>query len=216
MGLKIDVSKILKNYEMGEIEETCIRCMQPKSIQIARTEKICDDCLESEYLEQIKRRDRVEFEKCLNAMGIPERYRGFNCSNLEVPILTFKNNFSYAIVGEVGTGKSNLACQILSQKRSGLFIPGSEFGAADFDLEKLKRVGLVCVDDITKVHIKKSKSWEKVWDFFNFRYSKMLQTIITTDKTMEEVEAYFDDIGAALVSRFREWMIFVNLTKRWR
>lgn len=221
---KFDASAFLEGlkdrYVDSCIEDICQMCQKEKPIPALRREKICDECLDSRIEsgdEEQKKRDLVSR---LNAQRIPERYRFFDFSKLETSREVFdeicRPGHSLAISGERGTGKTNLACQILVRRATGQFYSILEMNTKS-DYERIMDLTLLCVDDLTKMDSTNEKRLEKTFELFNYRYRERKDTIITLDTSYEEFERIFSDIfGTALVSRFREWMMPIVLTKKWR
>lgn len=209
----------LKKLEIDKGYESisCICCKQMKDIPVIRALKKCDDCFEKEYQDaENKIKEELRQKRVLN-MRIPNRYINF-IGDLEISNSDFEDlcepGTSLAISGELGTGKTNLACQVLMHRGHGLFYAATEINKKI--AEKIQDENLIVIDDLTEVESSKQSVVDALWFLFNHRYSECKDTIITLSKTYGEVERIFGDSGLALVSRFKRWMTPVLLKNKWR
>jgi len=198
--------------------ETCQGCGQEKSIPIIRTVRKCDECLETEFEAQVNSEKKIEADQRMEFQRIPKLFRNFDITKLEIAWDEFKElckpGQSLAISGEVGTGKSNLACQILIHRKAGTYIPAAQL--FKFNLDKVADMNLICIDDLTKIDSTDNKKMEKLFELLNHRYSESKDTIFTLDKKYSEIERQFGDYGLAIISRLRAWLLPVVLIKKWR
>jgi DNA replication protein DnaC len=198
--------------------EPCIVCHEEKMIPLIRPIKKCDECFEKDWDEFQTRQKKIEDDARIKNQRIPERYRNFDISKLEIPKTDFEDlcraGRSLSISGEVGTGKTNLACQIIIHRRSGVYYSVNELFKSKID--KVMDSSCLVIDDISKLNTTDQKKMEAFFELINYRYSESRDTIITIDRTYEELERLFGDYGQALVSRLRSWMIGIVLTRKFR
>lgn len=220
MVVKIDPEKILENYKYSCIDQICNTCKTEKPIPAVRQEPICDDCIDKIQAKTKAEDEARELKRRLVSMRIPERYKYFDITKLEISREDFldygKPGKSLAIIGEVGTGKTNLACQILIQRGTGLFYTAVELASPKLDLDRLADTSNLVIDDISKLDATNEKRMEKIFDFLNYRYRECKDTIVTFDKPADELKEYFGEFGEAMVSRFKSWMFNIQLYKKWR
>ena len=215
---RISMNDFENRYIESCIFETCIECLKEKPIPMVRVEKRCDDCIEKSFKAEQEKTKQAEKKQFLDYQRIPERFRNFDISKLECGSKLFEeyceSGQSLSISGIHGTGKTNLACQILIQRRVGQYYHISEL--FKFDMDKIQSLNLILIDDLSKFDVTNEKKMEKLFELLNYRYNQLLDTIITSDYTYDELEKYFGTYGTALVSRMRQWMLPITLKKQWR
>jgi len=213
---------VLERFEMNlRLEEMkCIACGKVSEIPRLRETKICDDCLEQRFVEDEHKEKVRQYKSYLEASRIPVRYWNFDITNLEIDETTFNRMVltpdSILISGEIGTGKTNLACQLLIQSRGRFYTINEMYQIHATRFDWIKQDSLICIDDISKTAF--AKVSDKIFDLVNYRYNNNKKTIITTDKRLEELEIVLgNEYGSAIVSRIREWCVHkIHLKKKWR
>lgn len=207
----------LDDFSIAPDPTLCIKCGKMKPIPEVRQIKKCDECFE----EEMAARDAAdklaaEHRRWENYL-IPKRYWDFDVNKLEIPQETFetlcKQNVAVAIFGDKGTGKTNLACQILF-RRGGEFRSAVEVADAKNNVP-LKEAKCLVIDDITKLDTSNPKRMERFFEVFNFRYHELRPVIVTLDETKDEVEQMFGEFGRAFMRRVEEWTYKIKLTKKW-
>lgn len=215
MGLaKMDFSKY--DLERNSIEGNCKSCNALKMIPVIRESGLCDDCIDRIVNEREKKSVETNYINRMNRQRIPERYRLFG-GKLEIMSDVYNyilQNRSVTISGHNGTGKTNLACQILIEKKTGQFYHSTEI--RNQDIEFIQNLPYVVIDDLDKIDTTNQKRVEKIFEVFDFRYANKLPTIVTLDRTYDEIEIIYGNPGKALISRFRESYYNVVLQKDWR
>lgn len=219
MSLKF---KTLEEFTQSFLEnclvEVCMVCKEEKPIPMTREEKRCDECVE-ELLKSLELKEKQEAaERRKIAQRIPERYRVYDMEKMEI----LQSDLEYycqpgrslAISGEVGTGKTSLACKVLAVRKVGYFYTANEMTMRI--AERIQAEKLLVIDDITEVNSTDEKKVEALRQIFHFRYNEQLDTIVTLSKSYEEFQRIFGSSGEALVSRFRQWTFPVVLKKKWR
>lgn len=119
--------------------------------------------------------------------------------------------------GQVGTGKTHLACavaQAVMQKG----IPAKFINVVsmiaeikeNFDISSFTDVELLIIDDLGK---EKGTEWvcETVYGIINKRYEQMKPTIITTEKPMAAMTSHYEGKGKAILSRISEDFFLIRL-----
>ena len=237
---------VLKKFKFFETEEeftkrwledclveVCLKCKKEKPIPVVRNPKICDECNMAELsIDEEKQKEQI-WKQNMDAKRIPELFRKFDVTKLESGTneqgykfdfeMLCQPGISYLIQGDNGTGKTNYACQILKRRAGiGRYYAVEELTKKDCVMEDLKDLPLVIFDDITKFDVSNSPSGQrKLSNFFyliDYRYSHLKDTIITTNKPLEEIETHFGYIyGPDLVRRFKDekWIFQILLKTKW-
>jgi DNA replication protein DnaC len=146
----------------------------------------------------------------------------------------------YFIFGPPGSGKTYLAAALLIQIRKRVFLKHHKLGLDEIEqtefvkvpdfykqlkagfkddsnfalLEKLRQVDWLFLDDFGLV---KSSAWSymEMYDLVDYRYNHLKPTIYTSNFTLQELEAQYED--GRLVSRIQHASILKKLTaKNWR
>jgi len=200
--------------------ERCIQCDKESEIPAIRDRKLCDECIENE-IKQIEAEDKIRQQSAyLKASRIPERYWGFDLSKLEISRTEFERLIlspdSILISGDIGTGKTNLACQILMKSRGRFYTINEIYQFEPKGFDWIKNEGLICIDDLSKTSF--ARVADKIFDIINTRYNANKKTIITTDKRLDELAILMGtEYGSAIISRLREWCVNkIQLKKKWR
>lgn len=128
--------------------------------------------------------------------------------------------------GDVGTGKTHLACAIandlLNKGYPVKVINITRMIAAikeDFNVKPYIDVPILLIDDLGKEN---GTSWvaETLYAIFNERYEAMKPTIITTENGLNEIKNNYKkavcgtvyDMGAAIASRLTQDFVYIALT----
>lgn len=119
--------------------------------------------------------------------------------------------------GQVGTGKTHLACAI-AQAVMQKGIPAKFINVVSmiaeikesFQIKNFTDVEVLIIDDLGK---EKGTEWvcETVYGIINKRYEQMKPTIITTEKPMAAMTSHYDDKGKAILSRISEDFYLIRL-----
>src|SRR3990167_7187895 len=96
-----------------------------------------------------------EYAAQMELQRIPKRYWHFDISKLEIGQGGFHNlchpETAIVISGESGTGKTNLACQILIHSKIGKYFFVKE--AIKIDPKEIHGMYLMVLDDLTKIEV---------------------------------------------------------------
>jgi DNA replication protein DnaC len=117
----------------------------------------------------------------------------------------------------VGTGKTHLACAI-AQDVMQRGIPAKFINVIsmiaeikeNFDIAKYTDIELLIIDDLGK---EKGTDWvcETIYAIINKRYEQMKPTVITTEKSMQDMAKNYGDKGKAIISRISEDFYLIRL-----
>lgn len=164
---------------------------------------------------------------------IPSAFSAALASSCGAPIVRFADDPEapgILLMGKAGRGKTYSACAILNAhlgKRPVRFVTAQEVtamsypsaeGGADF-LGRSRGVFLLAIDDLGK---DKPTEWavSKAFELIDARYRESRPTVITTNLTFVELEAYLsqgDPITAdALISRLKDYRKIAFTGEDWR
>lgn len=188
---------------------------------------LCDKCYdnyESEQLEKDKA-DRRQIILDTRAKIITSRFQDAAVSDFALNkelietcrewITELKDGLW--IYGAVGTGKTHLACGLLSKliNQGHLDTMFADCPAAmedmrpgrDGSVDDYKNASILCLDDLGKERIVWTGDGvpfvvEKIYSIINYRYNRALPTIFTSNKTLDELELHYRE--PAIPSRLNE------------
>lgn len=174
--------------------------------------------MERERREEEERAAAEKHEKRLNAAGIPKRFRGLEIDAGDY-VSSVKEGRSLILTGNVGTGKTSLACAVaeaLIDRKTVKFTTIADINASLFDKEasenelfrSLSNTDLLILDDLDKG---KLGEWSVglVYRVVNQRYEDCKPIIVTMNCGMTELKLRLtvkDDAttAEAIVSRLYE------------
>lgn len=175
-------------------------------------------------LEREREKDRLQREadnrkRRIAESGIPRRFSGIK-DDMDIYVNEIANGKSFMFSGDVGTGKTYLACAIglaMIDKSSVVFTNISEVNRLLFDRNSLGEVALfnrlslcdlLIIDDIGK---EKPSEWitSLIYQVINARYEAELPMILTSNYSYEELRRRLanggdDTTAIAIVSRLFE------------
>lgn len=176
------------------------------------------EAMEHEKEEEEARSAAERHEKRLDAAGIPKRFRGLSL-DVRQYVKTIKDRRSLILSGNIGTGKTSLACAVaeaMIDKKSVRFTTISNINASLFDKEvsesalfrSLSDADLLVLDDLDKG---KLGEWSAchIYRVINQRYEDCKPIVVTMNCSMSELTRKLTVKGdattaKAIVSRLYE------------
>ncbi len=206
----MDIRKAVSSFEELYVSERkdCVKCGETRDIPKINVR--CDECEAQILAEESARADRDSWK----IQRIPARFWDFPVTDDHRK----DARSSLYLYGDIGTGKTHYASQILKVSR-GVFFTAVEM--VDMCMEnsgkinEFKMLGSMCIDDMAKINPTDYRI-EKLFEIVDFRYRERRHTIITCDTTLPEIAEIMGKSGQALRSRIIEWMAKRQLTRQWR
>ena len=216
---KIKLFQTKKNLTSEEIEEH-----RETIIQIIRDEY-------EKYFNGLNKKT-MELIKSAN---IPKIFRNKRATDFKITsrneiatqcMKAIRNNSGFYIYGECGTGKTLLASIIQNERaqllKSSMFICATDIfqelnpynGNQDEAMNKrriIKNTPCLIIDDLGA---EKATDWTKqtLFDILNYRYNEELQTIITSNFSLEELKKRLSEYeGARIIRRIKEMCEVIEL-----
>lgn len=155
-----------------------------------------------------------------------------NIKNKALDYLVNGLNDWWYIGGQVGSGKTHICTAIVREKIKN-FIPTRyivwseaideiknqlrQNNDLSVKMEELKRVELLYIDDLLKYEPTKFEL-QVLFDIINYRYNNELQTIISSEKSVNEIIKIDEAIGSRIFERAKRYCLNVEKdeSKNWR
>ena len=158
-------------------------------------------------------------------VNVPKRFKGAVLSDFDKPVLDKVFEFtqrggwrSMVIVGNVGTGKTHLACAVaLDEIKNQSVIYTTAYSLsqriiADKGSDFFKNYDLLVIDEIGRSFDTKAEK-DRFFDLINYRYENEMPVVLCGNVTPEALR---DVVGEAIADRLRENMTFLTLTGKSR